>query len=129
MTTVVADISVSVDGVVTGPDTGPDNGLGTGGEALHTWAIDSDDPIDAEILAHSTERSGAVVMGRTLFVVTHDPPTHVLHLSPVVLGSGTPLFVAAARCEPVQRVVRPSRTAVHLIYDVHRPGPDAQPAS
>jgi dihydrofolate reductase len=42
----------------------------------------------------------------------------VLHLSPVVLGAGTPLFVDAARRELVQREVRPSRTAVHLTYDV-----------
>ena len=103
MTTVVADISVSLDGFVTGPDAGPDNGLGTGGEPLHTWVLESDDPVDAEILARSTERSGAVVMGRNLFdvidvpsgwsdemgygaqhaarppflVVTHEPPTDV----------------------------------------------------
>jgi dihydrofolate reductase len=193
MTIVVADISVSLDGFVTGPDAGPDNGLGTGGEPLHTWVLESDDPLDAEILATSTERSGAVVMGRNLFdvidapsgwsddmgygaqhaarppffVVTHKPPTDVrlgldfrfvpdvptaieqakavagdkdvfvmggeiirqsvdaglvdelvLHLSPVVLGAGTPLFVHAARRELVQREVRPSRTAVHLTYDV-----------
>ncbi len=193
MTTVVADISVSLDGFVTGPDAGPDNGLGTGGEPLHTW-VASDDPLDAEILARSTERSGAVVMGRNLFdvvhapsgwsddmgygaqhaarppffVVTHEPPADVrlaldfrfvadvptaieqakavagdkdvfvmgggeiirqsidaglvdelvLHLSPVVLGAGTPLFVDAARRELVQREVRPSRTAVHLTYEV-----------
>ena len=42
----------------------------------------------------------------------------VLHLSPVILGAGTPLFVDAARRELVQREVRPSRTAVHLTYDV-----------
>lgn len=35
MTRIIADISVSLDGFVTGPDPGPDNGLGTGGEALH----------------------------------------------------------------------------------------------
>jgi dihydrofolate reductase len=194
MTTVVADISVSLDGFVTGPNAGPGNGLGTGGEPLHTWVFESDDPLDAEILARSTERSGAVVMGRNLFdvvdapsgwtddmgygaqhaarppffVVTHEPPADVrlgldfrfvadvptaieqakavagdkdvfvmgggeiirqsvdaglvdelvLHLSPVVLGAGTPLFVNAARRELVQREVRPSRTAVHLTYDV-----------
>jgi dihydrofolate reductase len=194
VTTVVADISVSLDGFVTGPDAGPDNGLGTGGEPLHTWVLDSDDPLDAEVLARSTERAGAVVMGRNLFdvidapsgwndemgfgaqhatrppffVVTHEPPADVrlaldfrfvtdlptaieqakavagdkdvivmgggeiirqsvdaglvdelvLHLSPVVLGAGTPLFVDAIRRELVQRVVRPSRTAVHLTYDV-----------
>ena len=195
MTTVVADISVSLDGFVTGPDAGPDNGLGTGGEALHTWALESDDPVDAEVLARSTERSGAVVMGRRLFdivdapsgwndemgygaehaarlpfvVVTHEPPADVrleldfrfapdvpaaidearasagdgsvvlmggaeiirqavdaglvdelvLHLSPVLLGAGTPLFVGATRRQLVQREVRPSRTAIHITYDVH----------
>ncbi|MGO4428201.1 dihydrofolate reductase, partial [Streptomyces sp. MCAF7] len=30
MTRIIADISVSLDGFVTGPDPGPDNGLGTG---------------------------------------------------------------------------------------------------
>jgi len=35
-----------------------------------------------------------------------------------VLGAGTPLFVDAVRRELVQREVRPSRTAVHLTYDV-----------
>ncbi len=194
MTIVVADISVSLDGFVTGPDAGPDNGLGTGGEPLHTWVLDSDDPVDAEVLARSTERSGAVVMGRNLFdvidapsgwnddmgygaghasrppffVVTHDPPADVrlsldfrfvddlptavqqaravagdkdafvmgggeiirravdaglvdqlvLHISPVILGAGTPLFVDATRRELVQREVRPSRAAVHVTYDV-----------
>jgi hypothetical protein len=33
MTRIIADISASLDGFVTGPDPGPDNGLGTGGEA------------------------------------------------------------------------------------------------
>ena len=33
MTRILAEISVSLDGFVTGPDPGPDNGLGTGGEA------------------------------------------------------------------------------------------------
>src|SRR3712207_8721386 len=42
---IIADISISLDGFVTGPDPGPDNGLGTGGDALHTWAF-SDDPHD-----------------------------------------------------------------------------------
>ena len=34
MTRIIADISVSLDGFVTGPDPSPDNGLGTGGGAL-----------------------------------------------------------------------------------------------
>src|SRR3954468_70131 len=66
MTRTVADISVSLDGFVTGPDPGPDNGLGTGGDALHTWAF-SDDPDDRRVLSQATIRSGAVVLGRRLF--------------------------------------------------------------
>src|SRR5687768_2322583 len=72
MTRITADISVSLDGFVTGPDPGPDNGLGTGGEALHTWAF-SDDPDDRRILREATARSGAVVLGRTLFDIVDGP--------------------------------------------------------
>lgn len=73
MTRVIADISLSLDGFVTGPDTGPDQGLGAGGEALHTWAIDSDDPVDVARLKEGTEASGAVIMGRRLFDIIDAP--------------------------------------------------------
>src|SRR5881397_594954 len=66
MTRVIADISVSLDGFVTGPEPGPGNELGTGGDALHTWAF-SDDPDDRRVLREGTVRSGAVVLGRRLF--------------------------------------------------------------
>ncbi|MFD9392384.1 dihydrofolate reductase family protein [Streptomyces sp. NPDC060000] len=72
MTRIIADISVSLDGFVTGPDPGPDNGLGTGGDALHTWAF-SDDPDDRRVLREATDRSGAVVLGRRLFDVVDGP--------------------------------------------------------
>ena len=54
MTRIIADVSVSLDGFVTGPDRSPDNDLGTGGEALHTWAF-SDDPDDRH--PRSSQRS------------------------------------------------------------------------
>ncbi|MCQ8193159.1 dihydrofolate reductase family protein [Streptomyces rugosispiralis] len=203
MTRIIADISVSLDGFVTGPDPGPDSGLGTGGEALHTWAF-SDDPDDRRVLGEGTARSGAVVLGRRLFdvvdgpggwddtvgygagevakpafvVVTSSPPRAVrltdldwtfvttglsdavaaareraeaassdsgkdldvvlmgggatvgsaieaglvdvlsLHLAPVVLGAGTPLFTGGAPRTLVQRSVTPTTTATHLTYDV-----------
>ncbi|CAM5449026.1 MULTISPECIES: dihydrofolate reductase family protein [Streptomyces] len=203
MTRIIADISVSLDGFVTGPDPGPDNGLGTGGEALHTWAF-SEDPDDRRILHEATARSGAVVLGRRLFdnvdgpngwddttgygagevgkpafiVVTSSPPETVrltdldwtfvttglpaavtaareraeaasstsgkdldaflmgggatigsalaaglvdeltLHLAPVVLGSGTPLFTGGAPRTLVQRSVTSTSTVTHLTYDV-----------
>jgi dihydrofolate reductase len=204
MTRIIADISVSLDGFVTGPGPSPDNGLGADGEALHTWAF-SDDPDDRLVLHEGTARSGAVVLGRHLFdvvdgpkgwddttgygagevgkpafvVVTSSPPESVrttnldwtfvstglpdavtaareraeaasdsgqdldvilmgggatigsaldaglvdaltLHLAPIVLGAGTPLFTGGAPRTLVQRSVISTSTATHLTYDVSR---------
>ena len=205
MTRITADISVSLDGFVTGRDPSPDNGLGTGGEALHTWAF-SDDPDDRRVLREGTARSGAVVLGRHLFdvvdgpkgwddscgygagevgkpafvVVTSSPPESVrttnldwtfvttglpdavtaareraeaassdsgkdldvilmgggatigsaldaglvdaltLHLAPIVLGAGTPVFTGGAPRTLVQRSAISTSTATHLTYDVSR---------
>jgi dihydrofolate reductase len=203
MTHIIADISMSLDGFVTGPDPGPANGMGTGGEALHTWAF-SDDADDRRVLREATARSGAVILGRRLFdvvdgpdgwddetgygarevgkpafvVVTSSPPESVrltgldwtfvttglsdavtaaresaeaassasgkdldvvlmgggatvgsalaaglvdtlsLHLAPVVLGAGTPLFTGGVTCTLRQRNVTRTSTATHLTYDV-----------
>jgi dihydrofolate reductase len=204
MTRIIADISMSLDGFVTGPDAGPQNGLGTGGEALHTWVF-SEDPDDRELLREGTARSGAVVMGRRLFdivdgpggwddtvgygaaevgkppfvVVTSTRPESVrltdldwtfvttglpdavaaareraeaasassgkdldvvlmgggatigsalvsglvdvlsLHLAPVILGAGTPLFPPGTPRALTRRTVTLTSTATHLTYDVH----------
>ena len=203
MTRIIADISISIDGFVTGPDPGPDNGLGTGGEPIHAWAF-SDHPEDRRIMRESTANSGAVVLGRRLFdvvdapsgwndevgfgarevgkpafiVVTKSPPetvrltnlnwtfvtgladaigaareraeaasvearrnldvvimgggtiirsalaarvleTLVVHVSPIVMGAGTPLFTSdGRRTLLVQREVVTTPTATHLTYDV-----------
>ncbi|MDT0307988.1 dihydrofolate reductase family protein [Streptomyces sp. DSM 44917] len=205
MTRIIADISISLDGFVTGPDPDPDHGLGTGGEALHTWAF-SGDPDDRRVLREGTARSGAVVLGRRLFdvvdgpkgwddtsgygagevgkpafvVVTSTAPEAVrtagldwtfvttgladavtaareraeaasaaggkdldvvlmgggatirsaldaglvdvrtLHLAPVVLGAGTPLFDGGAPRALVRRDAVVTSTATHLTYDVRR---------
>lgn len=39
MSKVIAAITTSVDGYVTGPDDGPQHGLGIGGERLHYWVM------------------------------------------------------------------------------------------
>src|SRR3954454_14878538 len=72
MPNVVADISMSLDGFVTGPRAGPKSGLGDGGETIHNWVF-SGDPVDEELLAAGTELSGAVIMGRNLFDVIDGP--------------------------------------------------------
>ncbi|HEX9994943.1 MAG TPA: hypothetical protein VGB14_18605, partial [Acidimicrobiales bacterium] len=73
MTRVIADISISLDGFVTGPDPSNEQGLGAGGEALHEWALASDDEVDAAVLREAVERSGAVIMGRRLFDIVDGP--------------------------------------------------------
>jgi len=195
MPKVIADITMSLDGYVTGPGADPDHGLGDA-EQLHAWVMERD-PVDAEILERATWATGAVVMGRRLFdtvdgpkgwteemgygaqeagtppffVVTHSPPDDVrlerdlglrftfvpsvaaavdqarsaaadghvvimgggdvigqaleegladelhLHIAPMLLGGGTPLFRAGTRQMYRQRDVRPSRNAVHVIYE------------
>ena len=195
MAKVVADISVSLDGFVTGPQPDLEHGLGRGGDGLHTWAF-SGDPIDEEVLADTVDATGVILMGRRLFdiidgpagwsdevgygagavgqqpvlVVTRTPPDQVrladrvtfvvdgprsavakgvaladdrdvvvmggaelirgcleaglldelrLHLSPVVLGGGTPLFAGGETPRSLRQIhVRASGTATHLTYRV-----------
>lgn len=73
MPQVIADITMSLDGYVAAPGADLEHGLGVGGEALHTWAIDSEDEVDARVLRSATEGTGAVVMGRRLFDVVDGP--------------------------------------------------------
>jgi len=194
MPKVVGDISISLDGFVTGPDPDVAHGLGHGGEGLHTWAIDGD-AIDREVLAETTRATGVVIMGRRLYdvvdsplgwndemgygateaatppvlVVTRNPPEKTrladrftfvvdgirgavsmatamaddrdvvvmggaqvirgaldaglldelrLHLSPVILGGGTPLFTGQTPRQLRQVHVRVSGHATHLTYRV-----------
>src|SRR5215470_1440168 len=69
---VVVDISVSLDGFVTGPNVGIDNGLGDGGEALHTWVFDGT-AADRAVLDAAFDATGAVIQGRNLFDVIDGP--------------------------------------------------------
>ena len=101
MTKVLAGITTSVDGFITGPDDGPGKGLGESGERLHYWVFggpwtyESESKgeatgEDAAWLAETISRVGAVVGGRwtyeaarhwgdenpwgiPFFIVTHRP--------------------------------------------------------
>ncbi|WP_350281069.1 dihydrofolate reductase family protein [Kribbella sp. HUAS MG21] len=72
MSQVVIDISVSVDGYVTGPNAGVGNGLGDGGDALHSWVFDGTDA-DRAVLEAAFDATGAVIQGRNLFDVIDAP--------------------------------------------------------
>ncbi|HEX4697727.1 MAG TPA: dihydrofolate reductase family protein [Actinomycetes bacterium] len=99
--TVVATITTSVDGYITGPDDGPAAGLGIGGERLHYWVFGGPWSYDDHEFTEATgedkawldaamARGGASVCGRGMyeaaghwgdenpwgmptFVVTHRP--------------------------------------------------------
>jgi dihydrofolate reductase len=120
MTRIIADISVSLDGFVAGSGPSPDNGLGTGGEALHTWAF-SGDPDDRRVLREGTARSGAVVLGRHLFDVV-DGPNGWDDTTGYGAGEvGKPAFVVVTSSPPESvRSVISTSTAAHLTYDVFR---------
>jgi dihydrofolate reductase len=72
MSRVVVDISVSLDGYVTGPNVGIDNGLGDNGMALHDWVFHGNDA-DRAVLDAAFESTGAVVQGRNLFDIIDAP--------------------------------------------------------
>jgi dihydrofolate reductase len=202
MTNVIADITMSLDGFVTGPNASPKAGLGVGGMPLHDWVFNGHD-VDEAVLANATQRSGAVVMGRNLFdvvdgpggwsdevgygahyvgrppffIVTHNPPAQVrldldftfvtegvapaldaaravcppdkdvvimgggeviaqaidqglvdemvLHVSPIVMGAGTPLWAGGARHQLHQAEVRVSPFATHITYTLPESGKHA----
>lgn len=107
MTKVVGDITMSLDGFVTGPDAGIENGLGIGGDPLHNWVMQPDDT-DTAILAGS-------VIDQCLAAWLLDELR--IHLAPIVLGEGTPLFTTTARAELRQTDVRTSANATHLTYE------------
>jgi dihydrofolate reductase len=79
MTQVIADISISLDGFVAGPNPTLEEPLGEGGEQLHDWAVrlasfrerhgleGGEHGADDELLAQSIDATGAVVMGRRMF--------------------------------------------------------------
>lgn len=70
---VMVDISMSLDGYVTAAGAGRDRGLGVGGEVLHIWAMGEHTDRDAEILAETFDRTGAVIMGRRTFDIVDGP--------------------------------------------------------
>ena len=79
MTKVVADITMSLDGFVAGPNPSLEHPLGEGGERLHEWAFalasfrahhgmeGGEHNADSERFGEAMKSQGAVVMGRRMF--------------------------------------------------------------
>ncbi len=67
MALVVADMSISLDGYVTGPNDSRENPFGDGAGMLHDWFGDAASDEDHAILQQFMDGVGAVVMGRTSF--------------------------------------------------------------
>jgi dihydrofolate reductase len=72
MTKVVFDISMSLDGFITGPNAGIGNPLGDDGR-LHDWMFAARTDADAAVLDEVYATAGAVVMGRRMFDVGVEP--------------------------------------------------------
>jgi dihydrofolate reductase len=130
MSEVYAQLSMSLDGFVAGPNDSPGNGLGDGGERLHDWIVATADwrskhgleggeAGDESQLVKTYERSGAIIMGRRMF--DHgvepwgpEPPfrkpvfivTHREH-EPIVKGQTIYTFVT----EGIERALELAREA------------------
>jgi dihydrofolate reductase len=191
MARVICDMSMSVDGYVTGPNDSRENPFGDGAEMLHDWIFDAATDEDRAVLQEMIDSVGAIVMGRTsfdknegdggwgdsgpvgdtpCFVVTHRAPTTShpstftfvtdgvasaieqakqvagdkvvglhgatvmqqalpfglvdeirVHVIPVLLGGGTPLFAALNAAISLERThVRVTPAATHLAFRVVR---------
>jgi dihydrofolate reductase len=192
MATVVCDMSMSLDGYVTGPNDSRENPFGDGAGMLHDWMFDAATDDDRAILQEGMlDGLGAVVMGRKsfdknegdggwgdggpagdipCFVVTHNKPATLyppvftfvtdgvvsaieqakqvagdkvvglhgatvmqqalplhlvdeirVHIVPVLIGAGTPLFGTLASpisLERTQAVITPAAT--HIGFRVIR---------
>jgi dihydrofolate reductase len=188
---VICDMSISLDGYVTGPNDSRQNPFGDGAGMLHDWIGDAATDQDRAILQEMLDNAGAIVMGRTsfnknegdggwgdggpvgdtpCFVVTHTRPAtsypavftfvtdgvasaieqakHVagdkvvglhgaavmqqalplglvdeirVHVIPVLLGAGTPLFSTLESAINLERTnVQATPAATHLAFRVVR---------
>jgi dihydrofolate reductase len=102
MSKVIAGITTSVDGYITGPNDGPGKGLGEGGERLHNWVFGGpwtydEEPRgeaggeDAAWLEAMSSKMGAVVGGRS----TYEAARHWGDKNPW----GLPFFIVTHRPE------------------------------
>jgi dihydrofolate reductase len=76
---IFADLSISLEGFVAGPNPSQENPLGIGGMQLHEWALNAsawrkthgyeggEGGVDSELIAETQSRPGAGIMGRKMY--------------------------------------------------------------
>jgi dihydrofolate reductase len=67
MAQVICDMSMSLDGYVTGPNDSRENPFGDGAGGLHDWLFDAATDVDRAMLQEMLDGVGAIVMGRRSF--------------------------------------------------------------
>jgi dihydrofolate reductase len=114
MSLVIADISVSVDGYVAGPNDRVGHGLGDGGEPIHNWIMggdwtSGDEPfaatgVDRQLIDGMLVSAGATIVGRRMYDVVEgwgdSPPWHI------------PVFVLTHRAQATETRGRTTFTFV-----------------
>lgn len=88
------DVSMSLDGFISGANVRPEAGLGDGGERLHEWAFKSTDPRNQEIIAIGATM-GAMIVGRTTYDLSipywkADGPVGAARVPTVVVSHSIP---------------------------------------
>src|SRR5215211_4210355 len=91
---VIYDVSMSLDGFISGANVRPEAGLGDGGERLHDWAFNSPDPRNRELLAKGASL-GAIISGRHNYDLAvpywqADGPTGDARVPTVVVSHSVP---------------------------------------
>jgi dihydrofolate reductase len=119
MANVTADISISLDGFIAGPDDRPGLGLGRGGERLHEWITGLESwrerhglgggqtNRDTEVLEEAFTNVGAIVVGRRMYENAEgwgeNPPFHM------------PVFVLAHQAR--EQLVKDGGTTFTFVTD------------
>jgi dihydrofolate reductase len=98
MPKIIADITMSLDGYVTGPGADAEHGLGDSPE-LHAW-VSEQDSVDAHVLESATANTGAVVMGRRLFDTIDGPDGWSQDMGYGAQQTGTPPFFVVTHAPP-----------------------------
>ena len=91
---VIFDISMSLDGFITGAKPRPEAGLGEGGERLHDWGFNSPDPRNRQVMEWYTT-VGATIFGRTGYDHSilnwgADGPTGAARIPTVIVSHSVP---------------------------------------